>query len=128
MPRFAISRHDCARGQHWDFFLEIGPVLKTWALPRPPEAGEEMTCDALPDHRLEYLDYEGPVSGDRGSVSRWDHGEYQVVSASEEQMIVDLCGERLQGRAILRAVPGEAGRWGLAFVGLARESANYRQS
>jgi hypothetical protein len=52
MPRFVILRHDSPRGVHYDLMLEDGDVLKTWALPQPPEAGVEMVCDALPDHRL----------------------------------------------------------------------------
>ena len=78
MPRFVILRHDHPRGVHFDFMLEAGGVLKTWALPEPPRPGVEMECEALGDHRLAYLDYEGPISGDRGSVVRWDRGEYAV--------------------------------------------------
>ena len=51
--------------------LEAGDVLKTWALPQPPQPGVEMECTALADHRLAYLDYEGPLSGNRGAVTRW---------------------------------------------------------
>ncbi len=63
MPRFALLTHDNPRGLHYDFFLEDGEVLKTWALPRLPEPGIELPCDALADHRPIYLDYEGPISG-----------------------------------------------------------------
>ena len=49
-------------------------MLKTWACREPPQAGVEIPCEALADHRLAYLDYEGPISGGRGSVTRWDRG------------------------------------------------------
>ena len=42
----------------------------------------EMDAEVLPDHRLAYLDYEGPISGDRGSVTRWDRGTYDVEHQS----------------------------------------------
>ena len=44
--------------------------------------GLPFTCSAirLPDHRKHYLDYEGEVSGDRGTVSRIDSGTYEQQS------------------------------------------------
>ena len=58
--------------------LEQDGVLRTWALAEEPAAQAEIAAEALGDHRLDYLEYEGPVSGDRGSVSRWDEGEYEM--------------------------------------------------
>ena len=42
--------------------------------------GKEIRCVAtrLPDHRLAYLEYEGPVSGNRGVVRRIDSGKYEI--------------------------------------------------
>lgn len=64
------------RSSHWDFMVatnDDGP-LRTWALDAAPDfdRGDDfaITAQSLPDHRREYLEYEGPVSGDRGSVSR----------------------------------------------------------
>ena len=99
MPRFVILRHESPWGLHFDFMLEMGDVLKTWALPRLPEPGVEMACESLADHRPEYLDYEGPVSGGRGAVFRCDRGTYLIVHESESQLAVELSGEKLTGRA-----------------------------
>ena len=88
-------------GVHFDFMLEMGGVLKTWSLPQPPLPGVEIDAEALPDHRLAYLDYEGPISGDRGSVTRWDRGTYEVENQSESELIVRLKGEKLIGKATL---------------------------
>ena len=120
MPRYAILRHDSPRGVHWDLLLETGPALKTWALPQPPEPGVEMTCEALTDHRLEYLDYEGPVSDDRGSVARWDRGTYRVDSQSDRELVVELSGEKLSGRATLSRLAEPPERWRFSFA--ARET------
>ena len=106
MPRFVILRHDSPRGVHYDLMLEVGDALKTWALPQPPEAGVEMTCDALPDHRLAYLDYEGPISGERGSVTRWDRGTCRIIEQSDTQWIVEFRGEKLVGRVTLKQPKG----------------------
>jgi len=106
MPRFVILRHDSPRGAHYDLMLEVGDALKTWALPQPPEAGAEMACDALPDHRLAYLDYEGPISGERGSVTRWDRGTCRIIEQSDTQWIVEFRGEKLVGHMTLKQPKG----------------------
>jgi hypothetical protein len=101
MPRFTILRHDSRRGLHWDFMLECGSVLRTWALPEPPAAALTMMTTELPDHRLAYLDYEGPVSGDRGTVACWDRGVYEVETQGEDELRVMLCGTHFHGRVTL---------------------------
>ena len=108
MPRFALLIHDGPRGPHYDFFLEAGEVLKTWALPRLAEPGLEIPCTALADHRPLYLDYEGPISGDRGMVTRWDQGTYSVELWTDDEIIVALAGNKLAGRVELRR---QAGQW-----------------
>jgi hypothetical protein len=117
MPRFVVLQHDSARAVHWDFLLETGEVLRTWALPQTPETGLELTCEALSDHRLVYLEYEGPIAGDRGSVSRWDRGTYQVREESPGRLVVDMQGQRLAGRVVLREMPDRPGMWRFCFVG-----------
>jgi hypothetical protein len=111
MPRFVILRHDGPQGVHFDFMLEAGDALKTWSLPRPPEIGLEMECHSLPDHRLFYLDYEGPISGDRGSVSRWDQGTYRVERQEEMKWVLEMKGEKLQGRAVLSRSESNSDQW-----------------
>jgi hypothetical protein len=111
MPRFAVLRHDSPQRLHWDFLLEMGNTLKTWALPQAPESGAEMTCKALPDHRLAYLEYEGPVSGQRGSVTRWDQGTYRILRQSDSELAVELAGQKLAGQVILERSPQGADRW-----------------
>jgi len=76
--RWALLRHDFP-WLHWDFLLarNHAPAATTWRLLRTPCVNEPIAAQALPDHRLLYLDYEGPVSGGRGSVQRLDRGEWQ---------------------------------------------------
>jgi hypothetical protein len=117
MPRFVILRHDNPRGTHFDFMLETaGDVLKTWALPGPPEIGVQMDCAALADHRIEYLDYEGPISGQRGEVSRWDRGSYALERHSDTQWIVQLSGEKFAGQANLIRSEDNSSRWCISFT------------
>ncbi len=113
MPRYVILEHDHP-SLHWDFMLEVGDVLRTWRLAAPPQPGEEVLATALPDHRRMYLDYEGPVSGDRGRVVRWDSGTFVWNGNESDHLAVDLRGGRLEGTAILKRTEEE--RWVLTFV------------
>ena len=102
MPRFAVLQHDSPSGVHWDLFLESGATLRTWSLPQPPEPGADLPAMPLPDHRLIYPDYEGPISDDRGSVAAWDRGGFHIARWSENEVVVQFFGQKLRGRAVLR--------------------------
>src|SRR5688572_1045480 len=100
MPRFVILEHDYPV-LHWDLMLEGEGVLRTWRLAEPPGT-RAVAAEPSFDHRLVYLEYEGPVSGDRGVVRRWDRGTYSPVAEQEGGLTVRLDGERLQGVFVLR--------------------------
>ncbi len=114
MPRFVVLIHDDPV-LHWDFMLEKEALLRTWRLARPPDETGAIDAEQLADHRLAYLDYEGPVSGDRGTVHRFDRGEYTVIEESGDHVVVELSGSRLQGRAVIeQRGPGES--WEYRFT------------
>lgn len=108
MPRFVLLEHH-RDGTHWDFFLEIelGGPLRTWAIDAEVVAGKDLPARALADHRAIYLDYEGAVSGGRGTVRRLDRGEYRALEWTEELVRVRLEGAQLVGEVELRRVVGE---------------------
>jgi len=116
MPRFVVLEHDGPGGRHWDFMLEAPAALATWALRAAPDSPGSVTAEGLADHRLAYLDYEGPVSGERGSVTRWDHGDYVDEHETEGCRVVRLAGQRLKGTATLTQSPEDANRWQFSFV------------
>jgi len=111
MLRFVILQHDGPRGLHWDLLLETGPALTAWALAQSPDTPGAIDAESLADHRIEYLDYEGPVSGQRGSVTRWDAGSYELVNQSERQLVFLLEGRRLHGTATLSRAGNDPRRW-----------------
>ena len=91
--RFVILRHEmpptAERGSHWDLMLENRGVLLTWELPELPPGPlpasfGQLGIRRLPDHRIAYLEYEGPVSNDRGTVRRVDRGTYQLAEKPSE--------------------------------------------
>ncbi|NOY41697.1 MAG: hypothetical protein GXP26_07675 [Planctomycetes bacterium] len=112
MPRYALLRHECPpdyeKPSHWDFMVEQNGVLLTWEVRELPKLwGEALavaTSDAaavpvflLADHRLAYLDYEGPISDGRGNVTRCDHGNYQLVDQGRTLLEVRLSDGKLCG-------------------------------
>jgi hypothetical protein len=99
MPRFVILAHDHPL-LHWDFMLENGATLRTWRLAAEPEANVRIAAEEIQPHRLFYLDYEGPVSGDRGVVTRWDAGIFDGGTQGDEFLLV-IHGQRFQGQARL---------------------------
>jgi hypothetical protein len=60
-----------------------------------------VAAEANGDHRLDYLTYEGPVSGGRGTVARWDAGTFIWIDDEIKRVRIDLQGEKLAGRICL---------------------------
>ena len=123
MPRFVVLRDelpgDAERTSHWDLMFEYEGVLRTWSVMElPPLQNQEpqaIAAEQLADHRLAYLDYEGPVSGHRGTVTRCDHGSYQVERYSPELWQVQVESERLSGRITLTCPDDDTGNWQLQY-------------
>lgn len=78
--------------------LEQETALRTWALEQSLRPNIEIACQPLVDHRLAYLAYEGPVSGDRGHVTRVDHGDYTLLNEDANALVVRLSGQHHVGR------------------------------
>ena len=116
MPRFVLLRHECPndipKPSHWDFMLERDGVLCTWELRALPlqwsnsedTAEEAMQVTRLPDHRIDYLEYEGPVSNNRGSVSRVDSGTFEFVRQGDNYWEVRLLGAKVRGSVRLESL------------------------
>jgi DNA polymerase Ligase (LigD) len=119
MGRYVILRHECPAeykpGVHWDLMLEAGDALRTWALAVEPAPGIVIAANELPDHRLEYLDNEGPISGDRGTVYRWDAGRFELLSESPRELLVQFAGVRLSANASLMRAAENSKSWEILF-------------
>ncbi len=117
MPRFVILHHRTppgyTRATHYDLMLEWDASLRTWAIEQPPSRSPVQLAEQLADHRLAYLEYEGPVSNGRGEVTRWDEGDYELTTSDELQLVVELCGQRLQGTLQLSRRTSQEQAWQL---------------
>ena len=108
MPRFAVLIHDHPE-LHWDFLLEDGPVCRTWRLSSAPDHVRPVAAESIPDHRTMYLDYEGPVSGNRGTVTAFDAGTFDWMVRQPNSVVVRLSGRKLKGLA--EVIKNEKGDW-----------------
>ena len=104
MPdRFVILHHRLGDGEHWDLMLERGDILLTWQLLHEPidRASLPIPARRIGDHRKAFLDYEGPLTGNRGTVRRVDSGMVEFEENTPQYARFTLSGNRLRGTFVL---------------------------
>jgi bifunctional non-homologous end joining protein LigD len=117
-PIFVVQRHD-ARRLHYDFRLERGGALASWAVPKgvPLEPGQRVLAVHVEDHPLDYATFEGEIPKGNygaGSVEVWDHGTYELVEEKPDGgLTVHLHGSRLEGMWTLipASLDGDPKNW-----------------
>jgi bifunctional non-homologous end joining protein LigD len=113
IPIFVVHKH-LAKRLHYDFRLEHGGVLASWAVPKGPSmaTSEKRLAVAVPDHDLSYADYEGVIpekSYGAGPVMVWDSGTYRDLSPAgwdAGRIEVELNGTKLVGKFALVRMKG----------------------
>lgn len=102
--RFVVQEHK-GRNLHYDFRLEIGGVLKSWAIPKGPslDPADKRLALMVEDHTLEHIEYEGIIPADSygsGPVLIWDKGTFEHAEKEPEKSIE-------QGRISFQLVGGK---------------------
>jgi len=102
---YSIQKHD-ASTLHYDLRLEKDGVLKSWAIPKGPSEDPSVKRLAIQteDHSIEHAFFEGEIEEGKygaGEVELWDQGSYRPIKWQEDEVIVDIDGDKLEGRYVL---------------------------
>lgn len=130
---FVVQKHRASR-LHFDFRLQIGDTMKSWAVPKGPSLDPSVRRLAVEvdDHPLSYNDFEGRIESGygKGTVLLWDRGSLEPASPADRadaalargyragRIDFVLRGERLRGawRLVRMAGDEERPQWLLSKV------------
>jgi len=117
--RFVVQRHDASR-LHYDFRLELGGVLKSWAVPKGPSMNpaDKRLAVMVEDHPASYIHFEGEIPAGNygaGNVEVWDKGVFLPINKDHEkiserqalqnlkkgELKIFLKGDKLEGEFVL---------------------------
>lgn len=120
--RYVVHEHHAKR-LHFDLRLEVGEVLKSWAVPKGPSMnpGDKRLAVQVEDHPLEYGTFEGIIPEGRygaGAVVIWDEGTFRPLEDPETglkkgRLSFCLEGRKLRGEFSLVQMkgPGSGKEW-----------------
>jgi bifunctional non-homologous end joining protein LigD len=106
--KFVIQKHR-ATALHYDFRLEAGGTLRSWAVPKGPSLDPKQRRLAMEveDHPLEYANFEGVIPEGEyggGTVMIWDEGVWAPMENVDPAKTIDsgeirivLEGKKLKG-------------------------------
>ncbi len=115
---FVVAEH-AATAHHFDLRLEVGGVMRSWALPRGPsmDPAVKRLAVEVDDHPVEQRAFEGRLGS--GAVILWDRGRYEQggrfawpEALDRGHAVFVLHGEKLRGGfALQRTQPGKRTGW-----------------
>ena len=121
-PEFVIQQH-AATSLHYDFRLEVGGVMRSWAVPKGPSTDprDKRLAMEVEDHPLSWGEFEGVIGPGYGAgrVIVWDRGTFRPLTEGDFGAALDdghasfwLEGEKLRGGWSLRRIrDGKKPQW-----------------
>jgi len=115
---FVVQEH-AATANHFDLRLEVGGVMRSWAIPKGPSLDPAVKRLAVEvgDHPKAHNTFEGALGS--GGVIVWDRGTYEQGgrvawprALARGHAVFVLNGEKLRGGfALQRTGPGAMAQW-----------------
>lgn len=127
-PIFVIQEH-AASHLHYDFRIQIGSVLKSWAVPKgiTSQLGVKHLAVETEDHPLDYAQFEGVIPEGNygaGTVMVWDIGTFTNIKTKDGKLVplkecfkrgtieIELDGKKLHGGyALIHTKLGDGRQW-----------------
>lgn len=115
---FVVQQH-AASTRHFDLRLQLGGVMRSWAVPKGPslDPSAKRLAIQVDDHDIGHNNFEGPT--EHGAVIVWDRGHYEhggrvawPEALDRGHAVFVLRGEKLSGGFVLqRTRPGPPSQW-----------------
>jgi DNA ligase D-like protein (predicted 3'-phosphoesterase) len=115
---FVIQEH-MATAHHFDLRLQVGEVMRSWAVPKGPslDPAVKRLAVQVEDHGLDHNAFEGLT--ENGGVLVWDRGDYEQggrvpwpEALERGHAVFVLHGQKLHGGfALQRTRPGPKSQW-----------------
>lgn len=119
-PIFVVQKHHASH-LHYDFRLELGGVLKSWAIPKGPslKPQDKRLAVMTEDHPLEYANFSGEIPEGEygaGTVAIWDRGTWEPIGKPEDgikagKLVFLLHGKKMRGEWVLLRFKNEPKNW-----------------
>jgi bifunctional non-homologous end joining protein LigD len=127
--RFVVQRHQASH-LHYDFRLELGGVLKSWAVPKGPSLNpsQKRLAVMVEDHPVDYISFKGRIPEGNygaGTVEIWDHGTFIPVNAKEEPISEQMALQAIQKGEIKFQLKGKKLKGGFVLVKLKNDEKNW---
>src|SRR5688572_8333019 len=124
--RFVVQKHDASH-LHYDLRLEMGGVMKSWAVPKGPslKPSEKRLAVMVEDHPISYNTFEGKIPAGQygaGDVIVWDAGTYEGMHGPRSEasflegiksgeITFVLHGKKLRGEFTLVRLGNDPKNW-----------------